>query len=287
MKVQKKYILVVCAVLLLSVATLAITGMAGVGGQKPEATQSETEVPDGETATGDDPWKEVEQIVNNYYNPGGITYKGKMKLIDDNGEAEKVIEEMDFEYTLLGEEYHFRMGTMEVVKKDDRMLAVDHASRTVAVSSQQGGQAAAQLFDMEQFKKILEEKNASAKVSLLNGQKIVTIDEIQDPSIQGYRIYYDPATYRIAKIEIGMLRYSPLEEPEETGEKETEDPKPSETEEEIPTYTYYLEVNYTEVKILELKKKEFRPENKFIRTGSAEHELTPTYRDYTLISAGE
>ncbi|HEY0068137.1 MAG TPA: hypothetical protein VGB46_12260 [Flavisolibacter sp.] len=287
MKVQKKYILVVCTVLLLSVVTLAITGIAGTGEQTPGTAQSAGEAPDGETATGDDPWKEVKQIVNNYYNPGGIAYKGKMKLIDDNGEAEKVIEEMDFEYTLLGEEYHFRMGTMEVVRKDDRMLAVDHASKTVAVSRQQGGQAPAQLFDMEQFKKILEEKKASAKVSLLNGQKIVTIDEIQDPSIQGYRIYYDPATYRIARIEIGMLRYSPLEEPEETGEKETGDQKPSETEDEIPTYTYYLEVNYTEVKILELKKKEFRPESKFIQAGSTEPELTPTYRDYNLISAGE
>jgi hypothetical protein len=282
MKVQKKYILVVCTVLLVSVITLAI---AGIAGQRPGVTQSVSDVPDGETPTSDDPWKEVEHIVSHYYNPGGITYKGKMKLIDDNGEAEKMLEEMEFEYTLLDEEYHFRMGTMEVVRKADMMLAVDHASKTVAVSSQQGSQSPAQLFDMEQFRKIMEEKKADAKVSLLNGQKIVTIDAIEDPSIQGYRIYYDPATYRIARIEIGMLRYSPLEEPEEG--KEEEETAPSDTGEGIPTYTYYLEVDSTEVKTLALKKKEFRPESKFIQAGSKELELTPTYRDYSLISAGE
>lgn len=280
MKVQKKYILALCAVLLVSLVALAI---GGIGGRN---TGPGTEAPDGETATGDDPWQEVAQVVSNYYNPGGITYKGKMKLVDDNGEAEKTIEEMDFEYTLLGDEYHFRMGTMEVVRKDDRMLAVDHSSKTVALSRQQGNGTAVQLFDMAQFRKVMEEKKASAKVSLLNGQKIITIDEINDPSIQGYRIYYDPVTYRIARIEIGMLRLAPLEETEETAVKE-EEKTLSEEEEEIPTYTYYLEVNYTEIKTLALKKKEFSPESKFIRTGSSELELTPAYRDYNLIDAGE
>ena len=86
------------------------------------------------TPTGDDPWKEVSKLVNAYYQPGGIEYKGIIKVIDDNGDTEKVVEEQPFEYTILNTEYYYRLAEMEVVNKQNLLLAVDNTNKTISLS---------------------------------------------------------------------------------------------------------------------------------------------------------
>ena len=144
----------------------------------------------------------------------------------------------------------------------------------------------------------MEENHASARVSKSGDIKMLSIDSINDPVIQGYRIYYDPVTYRISKILIGMLRLSPLDEEQanivEDNNNDTET-KPSAEKEDndnedeitIDTYTYYLEINYAEITPLDLRQESFHPENKFIRIAKDRIELTPAYSNYQLLDNTE
>jgi hypothetical protein len=153
------------------------------------------------------------------------------------------------------------------------------------------------IFDISAFKKLMEESKAVAKVTQLGNEKILTIENIQDPQIQGYRIYYDPQTFHISKMLIGMIRLSPLDEamdegieeiPADADESKSEEnntnKEEAETDEaEIDTYTYYLEIIYAETSILNVTEKTFNPENKFISINNKKAELTKPYIGYQLI----
>jgi hypothetical protein len=283
----------------ISIGTLAITKITGHNSPQKQMqaisnNEQNTLATDNEIATEDDPWKEIENIVNNYYNKDGVAYSGTMKLIDENKDDEKVLEEMRFDYTLFGNDYYYKMGNFEVVSKNDFVLAVDNDSKTIAVSYQPPSSVKAQLFNPAEFKKLAEQKGAEAKVTQEGDEKIITIDSIQDPQIQGYRIYYSPATYQVHKIEIGMVRLSSVDDEEDNTEQE-QISKPSvdskdqnkEDDEEPGTYTYLLEVKYLNTKPLTLKKGEFNPENKFITVTKNNIQLTSAYSNYTLLDSGE
>lgn len=279
--------------------TLAITKIANhkrIQKQTQSVNNNKQAAPltDHEITTEDNPWKEIENIVAHYYNKDGIGYSGTMKLMDENKDDEKVLEEMKFDYILFGDEYYYKMGNFEVVNKNNFVLAVDNDSKTIALSYQPPSSVKAQLFNPAEFKKLAEQKGAEAKVTQVGGEKIITIDSIQDPQIQGYRIYYSPSTYQIHKIEIGMVRLSPINDEEDSDDQE-QISKPSvdskdqskEDDGEPDAYTYLLEVTYSNVKSLSLRKGEFNPENKFITVTKNNIQLTPAYSNYTLLNSGE
>lgn len=310
----KKKIIKYSAISIL-VTALVLTGLialtqngffAGFGNDKKEKKEkTETgkeEVEDIGAPTDDDPWKEMDQLVKAYYTADGVSYTGIIKLIDDNGDKEKVIEQHPFQYDQYKSSYYYRLASMEFVNKENILVAVDTVNKTIVISPVQVQQAKnkAPLFGIEEFKKIMEEQKADAKVTQLGDQKILTIDNIQDPSIQGYRIYYSPSTYRISKMLIGMLRLSPLDDGEESvtadnpdnTEKEvsSDDNNTKETtdedEIEIDTYTYYMEIIYTDTKSLSLQGKNFVPENKFFKMNKGQIELMPAYMDYEILNGG-
>ena len=269
--------------------------------RKPE-TKIETKIPEEEqtedigTLTGDDPWKEMDKLVGAYYNKQGVSYKGSVKLIDDNGNKEKVVEEQKFEYSTIGQNMYYRLGNMEFVSKSDLVLIADHTNKIISVSRvMQTENKPKKLFDISEFKKLMEDTKAEAKVTQLGNQKILTIENITDPQIQGYRIYYDPETYHINKMLIGMLRLSPLadddnaidEIPADNTEQKTEKEESADTDEQgIETYTYYMEITYDEMKSLGITEKTFNPENKFISKSGDKIELAAVYSKYQLISNG-
>jgi len=251
-------------------------------------------------STDDDPWNEMDKLVAAYYNKKGVSFKGQVKLIDDNGENEKIIEEQDFEFSVLGENFYYRLGNMEVVNKPDMVLVADHANKFISVSpvSASAGKVS-KFFDISEFKKLMEERKASVKITQLGDQKMLTIENIEDPQVQGYRIYYDPGTYRISKILIGMLRLSPLSDDDNgiaelpgSASTNNEDIKTESDKEEtddttIETYTYYMEIVYNEMKILTVTKQSFNPENKFISKNKNKIELTAAFKNYQLMNSGE
>jgi len=250
--------------------------------------------------TGDDPWKEIDKLVKAYYNTSGVLYSGDIKLIDDNGDKEKIIEEHKFRYSSLGRNMYYELGNMEFVSKSDLVLVADHNNKFISVSLEDNiNEKNKKIFDIGEFKKLMEDSKAEAKVTQLNDQKILTVENIVDPQIQGYRIYYDPSTYQISKMLIGMMRLSPLTDDEE-GIDETPaelnkessntdaDTKSEETDEsQVETYTYYLEIVYNKTEVLNMTEKTFNPETKFVKITANKIELMPAYSKYHLISNGD
>jgi hypothetical protein len=233
--------------------------------------------------TGDDPWKEMDKLISSYYNEKGVMFKGTLKVIDDNEETEKIIENHNFEYASLNGEFYYSITGIEVVRKRDLVLVADHANKVVAISNaiEPAGRKNS-FFDISEFKKIMEETKAVAEVTQEGDKKILTIDNIADPMIQGYRIYYDPVTYRIEKMLIGMVRLYSVgnETANVTAEEEVE-------EEGLETFTYYMEILYKEANVLELKNGGFRPEAKFIHKTGNTMQLTSAFKSYQLVNSGD
>lgn len=243
------------------------------------------------TPTGDNPWKEIEKLVKAYYQKNGVYYKGTIKVIDDNQDTEKVLEEQPFEYSIINNSYYYRLGQMEVINKKDLLLAVDNENKTVSFSRNGLTYKANKPFDIRTFKKIMEKATANAIVTQQGEEKIITIDHIGDPDIQGYRIYYSPKTYQIIKMLIGMLRLSPLEEDEAENIAETQQTDNSkntgDNSDGINTYYYFLQVEFSDIKYLSTKEKDFSPENKFIQLNNDTIKLTPAYNQYQLLNTIE
>ena len=296
-----KYLMVI---LMLATGTLVyVYAQKGYFFRKAE-TKTENKVEEEEPTedigilTSDDPWKEIDKLVAAYYNKEGVSYKGAVRLIDDNGDQEKIIEENKFEYLTVGRNMYYRLGNMEFISKTDLLLVADHNNKFISVSQQNPrSDKTNKLFNIGEFKKLMEQSKAEAKVTQLGDQKILTIEKITDPQIQGYRIYYDPQTYKVTKMLIGMLRLSPLSDDEggideipwDSDNKTEENINDSEegNENEIETYTYYLEIIYDEMKVLNISEKTFHPENKFIVISENKIQLMPVFSKYQLISNGE
>lgn len=290
-----KYILLISCVLLISLCTWAVAqslniprkeqapNQTSVKREKPVSKQQGTEI-----SLDIDPWKEIENIVQNYYSKEGITYTGKMTLVDDSKGEDKTIEEMEFEYTFLDNGYDYHLGPMDIISIGDLNISVDQNLKTIVVSRARDVKVSPQIFNIEAFKKILTDKKAEVSVSQLNKERIITVDNLEDPTIQGYRLYYDENTYRIHKMEIGMVRLSPVDDGNQAKNQIIDSTdSANDSKGEIKTYTYFLNIVYSEGKNLSLSKEEFHPEKKFIQTDGKTIVLAPAYKDYTLVKAGE
>jgi hypothetical protein len=176
---------------------------------------------------------------------------------------------------------------MEVVNKKNMLVAIDNENKTISIAKNVVMHTNNKMFDLRAFKKIMEKGKAHALVTQVGNEKVLTIDNINDPDIQGYRIYYSPETYRVSKMLIGMARLTPLEdENEEQGEK-VEPAAEAGNAEQIDPYYYYLEVLFTQVQPLTLQANDFNPEQKFIRYSQDTLGLAPAYKDYQLLNTIE
>jgi hypothetical protein len=283
---------------------LVITSLALVYAYAQQVRRNNTPVADATPAeavdkeedagapTGDDPWEEMNKLVTAYYNDHGVYYKGNIRLIDDNGEQEKTLEDHPFEYSFFNGDFRYTLDSMEFINQQSYVLAIDHRGKFISFSSGTGPSSSGKLFDIGAFKKIMEGQKAHAVVTQSGNERMLTIDSIQDPQIQGYRIYYDPQTYKIRKMLIGMLRLTPLEDPEQENYTETKTDSPeqpvNETGEdediEIDTYSYYVEIHYKEGHSLALQKGQFNAVQKFVKIAGDKIELQPAYSKYELIN---
>ena len=299
----KIFIVLIAAGLAVFYAIAQQHKMAGNVPAEVKGTPAKTDVPEDSveslgTPTNDDPWQEMKKLVDAYYIKGGVTYSGTMKLIDDNTEPEKIVEENNFEYTVFNDNYYYSIENIEVVHKKNYFVIVDHENKSIMVTEAKSGKRQKEFFNLRDFRKNMDERKAEAKVRQLDSLKILTIDHIEDPAIQGYRIYYDPITYRIQKMLIGVLRLSPLNDDQEngnvnevignkTGDDNSDDQEKSTGEDEgtIKGYCYYLEINYKKAKILSLTESDFNPEEKFISISANGAEIKPAFSNYEFVSA--
>ena len=294
---KKKYLKILAGIILVAVLVLVYTQAVTQTSRNEKtiaATNALTVNSDQDTTdigepTGDDPWKELDNLVKAYYIKEGVLYEGNMKLYDDNGDKEKLLEEKKFEYTYFNNEYSYSLEPLEVVNKKDYAVIVNHDDKIIAVTPKITTKTKKKgLLNLSDFKKILEEQNANTKVTRRGNEKILTIDSIQDPDIQGYRIYYSPETYKISRIFIGMVRLSPLDDGSVAEDDQHNKPQTNESDEDkIQGYYYYLEINYSMVKPLSLHAGEFNPENKFVRIDGKKIELTREFKEYRLYNSEE
>src|SRR5689334_11217708 len=163
--------------------------------------------------TSDDPWKEMEKLIRVYYGENeAVSYEGRMRLIDDNSDQKKLLEEMNYSFTVFNGMYHYRLGQLECIAKKDFVLLIDHENKTIARSAVTPAKKTS-LLDMHSLKEILEKQVGEVTITMNEKEKILTVNNIKDPVIQGYQVFYDPETYRIKKMVIGMVRLNPLGNP--------------------------------------------------------------------------
>jgi hypothetical protein len=263
-----------------------------------EQTNKEDQGEDIGQLTNDDPWNEMDKIVAANSSAEGIFFKGIVKLVDDNGDKEKILEEQNFEYSFVGRNMYQKLGNMEFINKPELLLVADHSNKIIAVASGQQENKTTRFFDIKEFKKVMEKTKAEAKVTQTGDQKLLSIENIDDAQIQGYRIYYNPSTYAINKILIGMLRLSPLDNEQEgiqdaipNSEKKENEDTGAENNDEVEAFTYYLEIIYSEMKVMGIKEGSFHPENKFItrtkdKSGNYRVGLNAAFKNYHLMNNG-
>jgi hypothetical protein len=288
LKIIGSLLMISALILIYSVAITQTSKNANPGSRNNSNTAIDTT--DLGQPTDDDPYDQLSKLLKAYYEKDGISYKGSMKLFDGNGDEDKLLEEKNFEYSYFNNEYSYSLSPIEVVDKKDYSIIVNHDDKVIAVAPKIGKQQRADLFNLKDFKKILEQQKANVKVTQLGDEKMLTIDSIQDPNIQGYRIYYSPTSYKIRKILIGMLRLNSLdEEPEEDANKLQAGDKSvkPEDQEGVDVYYYYLEINYSEIKALSLHEGEFNPEKKFLKTVGKKIELTDAFEGYQFFNSEE
>jgi hypothetical protein len=229
----------------------------------------EQELEDAGTPTDDDPFKEMDHLVNAYYKGSHIQLKGSVKLIDDNAEEEKVIEQYPFTYQYAAGDFYYKLDSMEFAGAGGQLLVVDHRAKAISLTAMADSKKMSGIFNIADFRKMIEEQKASAKVTEAGGVKMLTLENIQDPQIQAYRIYYDPVTYSISKILIGMVRLEPLEE------------KENEVKEEgVFAYNYYMELSYSTRESLRTRVDDVI--SRFLIKRSDSYVLQPAYSSYDL-----
>ncbi len=244
--------------------------------------------------TNDDPWRELELLVDHYYNDYEATrYVGTMRLLDDNSEKEKVLEQKDFMLEMVKDEYYYKLDSIECVSKSDFTLIVDHKEKLIAFAPifREGRN---NVFDFSALRRMMMEQNVQAKVREKNGKKILTIDSIPHPEIKGYQVYYDPLSYKVEKLLIGMSRFTSLtdagnEEKEVGGEFGSDIENRNDINHEelnmgsISTYNYYIEIEYTRKQEFKTKSL-YNPESRFVEFRNANgFEPLPEYQDYEFI----
>lgn len=229
--------------------------------------------------TGDNAWNEMEKLVAAYYTPGGMQYKGVLRLIDDNGAKEKILETHPFEYNFFNDEIWYMVDSMEVINQKKYVLLVDHRNKIITMAEGTDQPGVQQPFDLTTFKQLITDKRVHAAVTELNGQKMLTIDSIPDTQVQGYRIYYNPDTYVINKMLIGMMRFTPLDEQTQAVKNEDAD------DESIQAYTYYLEINYEKANKLPAGK--FNPSAKYLRIADNKLTVQPAYENYEFVNTSD
>jgi hypothetical protein len=241
-----------------------------------EQPVEEGEDEDRGTPTGDDPFAELDKLVGTYYKGGQILLKGTVRLIDDNYEEDKLIGEYPFTYQYSSGDFYYSLDSMEFIRQQEKLLVVDHRAKSITLSSAGGARNIPGLFNIDDFRALIKAQKATAEVTQTGNLKMLTLENIQDPQIQGYRIYYDPSTYAIKKILIGMVRPGPLEESDNAKKDDTAGEAGT-----VYAYSYYMEINYNSHE-QPGSKTGFNPLARFVAGEGEAFILRPAYASYEL-----
>lgn len=287
---KTSYVIIVIAGLLF-ICTQAITQFKKTDNNEEREAQKSGDTAEFGKPTGDDPFVEMEHL-SKWYKPNRqIVFTGFIRLFNENGTAQKLMEEKKFVFSLdSNRNCSYEVGGIEVINNNRYSLTVDNNNKFVFVTknllSKPGNQS--QFFDIAAFQKILKETNAEAEVTQLGNDKILTVKNIKDPTIQGYGIYYSPADHHIKKIVMEMWQLAPLQEVDINSsanngiEDNLNDTEENSTEASIDGHYYKFEISYSGIDTS--KGNSLATSNKYIRIINKKVELTQEYSGYELIN---
>jgi hypothetical protein len=290
-----KIVLITAMILLVVLAgTAAITGVwknaATNNGEIAADAVTDKVMDEAGKPTGDDPWNEMKKLVDNYYGGGQqVTFTGKMKLFDDNEDESTLIEERSFSYSMCAGQFYYMLGSIECVKQRNFIMLVNHDDKSIAVSAIIPGSGKDKgMMDFEKFKDIMSNTNVDAEVTQTGTEKVITVNNLPDPTIQGYQVFYDPITYKVHKIIVGMIRLTPLDQLEgglqsELGTVPEEGLNDGDDESTVKGYSYKLEIIYETNEVTRGNESTFHPEKKFIIITGNHIDPTEAFKNYQLV----
>lgn len=201
--------------------------------------------------------------------------QGVIRLIDDNGETEKELEKTAFTWLFTSDHFAYTIDSITVIQEPGISLMINHSLKNMYLSSVA---PASENYTIQSVLKTLQEEHAHVQVSTDGQYKMLTIDSLLRPDIQGYKIFVDPDSYEIRKVLIGMVRLNSLVDAPKISANNADNPG-------LNTYTYYLEISYTEKKFIDMGA--IPAINNFILWSNRkdfEGKLQPAYHDYELIN---
>jgi hypothetical protein len=147
-----------------------------------------------------------------------FSISGAIKLYEEDAEGEdKLTEEKQIEYKKEERHIYYRIGSLEYLFEKNQFLIVDHESKVMHFSLEDNFKESVVLSaQLNQIKKFITADSSEAVVTMLNGEKSITIINPFDPSVQQYTISYIPSTYRITRISMIMYRTEEMEEDDYT-----------------------------------------------------------------------
>ncbi|WP_315820244.1 hypothetical protein [Paraflavitalea speifideaquila] len=275
--------------LIVGVAGLAILWGLGVAQIQKRTVVVEQEAITGDTTdlgqpTGEDPLAVMNNLVQAHYRQGKINYEGVLRLFDENEATPRLMEEKPFRYTLFGQNYVYIIGKVEIIRKDQRFILIDHEENVIAITPVEKNPAPKMTpgFDLEKFRQLMQQQAAAAKVTVKGPFKILTVEGLKEAGMQGYSIYYSPLDHRIQKINIDMWQLTPLEEGERTGASGKGGAPVEEGDESVDAFNYRMAIEYSAQK--EETTTSFDPEKKYFSGSGKKITLKAPYSAYELIN---
>lgn len=282
---------VLAAVILLSL--LVITGYTALTQTgKPSAAVNKKDIPQEKADAGEQPLdinpaEEIDRLAKQYYADSRMSYKGSLKLYDENTDSSILMEEKPFYYASDKSGYYYNIGNVEIINQDDQLLYADHEQKLIAVVPHAPDKTSPHYFDMDAFRKLVKDGGVEAKVFQSGEGRMLTVGNIKEEGMKGYAIYYDPKTYRIDKIDFDLWMFNQLEYKDDEinnvlqNEQRTSSEEPADGTATL--YSYRMSVVYAEIRQGVASSVNER-QRKFI-TGQGKHiQLGEEYKEYELIN---
>jgi len=247
------------------------------------------ETGDKRRVTGDDPWKELENIYRVFNEGKNVFYSGKITLQDEDDD--KLLEEVPYSCEINGPNYHYTIDSVEMIYSGEIALNVYHREKLMVL-----GKGKVQVKNWWTFSSIDSVRkyamldSAEVKVMQDGSMKLISVENTGNPDIYAYEMYYDPATYRLSRLVIFFASLDDFESQDGIVSEEkpaiekpqNEDAEENEESNTIYVAAYRMQLIYENFSVRE-GLKDFAPENKFISINKKKLTINDEYKDYRVI----
>lgn len=147
-----------------------------------------------------DAWKEARALFARYDGHEPLSFKATISMFPA-ARPQEITDRQQATYSLQQQEYHCRIGTIELVRNKQYWLTIDHADKTMLLAGTHTKQAqAATAFDLATLLERLQQDKVSLALSTRGNQKVLQITGMPDPRMVKYEFVYDPQSFLIKQM---------------------------------------------------------------------------------------